>query len=171
MPDHLANVGQRSGDASRQELTRALTQPSEYDPTLPPVFAVPASVPGMPWKAAPTTGHLRGTVRTDEGVPFDQVRVDLYDAETDAFIATRYTDGSGWFGFVDLAPGRYKVAVDGSRADGRRVVTVTVAAGELATATLTPFARGQEGRRPPADTPIPTGVAPAGGAEDPNGER
>ena len=48
----------RSTDASRAELTRALTQPSEYDTVLPPVFSTPATVPPMPWKVAPTRGHL-----------------------------------------------------------------------------------------------------------------
>ena len=141
VPDALANAGTRSGDASRQELARALTQPSEYDTILPPVFAVPAAVPGMPWKATPTTGHLRGTVRTEDGSPFDQVRVDLYDAETEAFVASRLTDGSGWFGFVDLAPGRYKAIVDVEQARRRRVAVTTVAAGALATVEITPSAR------------------------------
>jgi len=30
--------------------------------------------------------------------PFDQVRVDLSDAETDEFVGSLLTDGSGWFG-------------------------------------------------------------------------
>ncbi|MBA3365614.1 MAG: family 10 glycosylhydrolase [Actinobacteria bacterium] len=141
VPDALANANTRTGDASRQELTRALTQPSEYDSLAPPVFADPAAVPGMPWKATPTTGHLRGTVLTPEGVPFDQVRIDLYDAETDAFIASRLTDGSGWFGFVDLVPGRYKAVVDVERARGRRVAVTTVRQGMLATVELTPSER------------------------------
>ncbi len=77
MPDRLANSGARSGDARRIELTRALTQPSEYDPatlaTPPttPVFASPAAVPEMLWKTQATKGHLRGTVKTSDGTPFD----------------------------------------------------------------------------------------------------
>ncbi|HSH81453.1 MAG TPA: family 10 glycosylhydrolase [Herpetosiphonaceae bacterium] len=167
-PDALTNTGARSGDASRAELTRALTQPSEYDPITPPVIAGAATVPAMTWKTQPAMGHLSGTVKTDNGTPFDQVRVELYDAETDAFIAARVTDGSGWFGFVDLQPGRYKVIVDGARATGRRVAVASVAAGQLTTVALTPFARGQEGRQP---------VRPAVGRDPgeaqvlPNGER
>jgi len=32
---------------------------------------------------------------------------------------TTRTDDTGWFGFVDLAPGRYKAIVDGDAAFGR----------------------------------------------------
>jgi uncharacterized lipoprotein YddW (UPF0748 family) len=140
-PDELTNAGRRSGDASRAELTRALTEPSEYDAVTPPVFADPAAVPEMTWKTQPTTGHLAGTVRTADGAAFDQVRVDLFDAETDAFVGSRLTDGGGWFGFVDLAPGRYKAIVDGETVHGHRVVVVTIEPGGLTRAEITPRAR------------------------------
>jgi hypothetical protein len=81
-------------------------------------------------------------------LPFDQVRVDLYDAETDVLIATRVTDGTGWFGFVDLAPGRYKLQVDNTSAHGyKHTITVIVSAGQVATVDMTPFKWGQEGNR------------------------
>jgi len=135
-PDSLTNTGQRSGDASRAELTRALTQPSEYDSTTPPIFADPATVPAMPWLDSPTTGHVLGRVTAEGGAPLDQVRVDLNDAETDAFVGTKLTDGSGWFGFVDLSPARYKAMVDGFAARGQRVVTFVVAAGDVTEVTM-----------------------------------
>jgi uncharacterized lipoprotein YddW (UPF0748 family) len=140
-PDALTNTGQRSGDASRAELTRALTQPSEYDTVTPPVFAEPATVPVMPWKAQPTTGHVLGTARTASGAALDQVRVDLYDAETDAFVGSHLTDGSGIFGFVDLEPGRYKALLDGEAVHGRRVTVVSVEAGEVTRTEIRPKAR------------------------------
>lgn len=87
--------GFRSGDASRAELTRALTQPSEYDTVLPPVFASAAAVPEMPWKSAPTRGHLTATVQTNSGVALDQIVVEVREPETDALIASRPTDGGG----------------------------------------------------------------------------
>ncbi len=69
----------RPGDESRPELIMALTQPSHFDPITPPVFADPATVPDMPWKTQPTTGHVRGTVeRPRGGGALDQVRVDFY---------------------------------------------------------------------------------------------
>jgi uncharacterized lipoprotein YddW (UPF0748 family) len=126
----------RSGDASRAELTRALTEPSEYDPVTPPVFAGAAVVPGQPWKDDPTTGHVLGRVLDPAGEPFDQVLVELLDAETDAFIGALETDGSGTFGFVDLEPGRYKVAVDATRVFGQRVVVFSVGVGEVTAVTV-----------------------------------
>jgi hypothetical protein len=140
-PDNLATTNQRPRDTSRAELTRALTQPSEYDPVTPPVFADTAVVPEMTWKTQPATGHVMGTVTTSGGVPFDQVWLELRDAETDALLARRLTDGSGWFGFVDLEPGRYKVMVDNERVHGRRVVVFTVRAGEVTTVRIEPEAR------------------------------
>jgi uncharacterized lipoprotein YddW (UPF0748 family) len=156
--------GFRSGDASRAELTRALTQPSEYDSVLPPVFATPAAIPDMPWKSAPTRGHLAGTVKTNMGVALDQILVQVRDPETDAVIASRFTDGSGYFAFVDLVPGKYKVFVpDDARVTGKRVALTTVVAGGVARVSITPFATGAEGKRPPKDK-TPTFVP----AEDPN---
>jgi hypothetical protein len=156
--------GFRSGDASRAELTRAITQPSEYDSVLPPVFATPATVPDMPWKSAPTRGHLAGTVATNTGVALDQIFVQVRDPETDKVIASRLTDGTGYFAFVDLVPGKYKVFVpDDARVTGKRVALTTVVAGGVARVSITPFAKGAEGKRPPKDR-TPTFVP----AEDPN---
>ena len=136
-PDDLALSGARSGAASRAELARALTEESEYDLETPPVFVDPAVVPEMGWKSQPTTGHVLGTVRTGGGEAFDQVAVELRHAETDALIDTRLTDGTGHFGFVDLAPGRYTALVDVGAGYERRVVTFRVAAGALAEIEVT----------------------------------
>lgn len=127
-PDAAATAGSRAGAASRAELARALTQASPYDALSPPVFASPASVPSMPWKAQPATGHLRGQARDGGGMPFADAQVDLYDDTTGAFVTSRRTDGRGWFGFVDLAPGRYRVQA------GSGSATAAVLAGAVATA-------------------------------------
>lgn len=138
-PDILAFQGMLSADETRFELTRALTQPSTYDPIIPPIFSSPATVPQMQWKIQPTSGHLLGKVRTPDGIPFDQAHVDLYDSDSGRFVGSRITDGSGWFGFVDLAPGRYKVVVDcmGSRSLCTEVANIS--AGHLTVVSLTPI--------------------------------
>jgi uncharacterized lipoprotein YddW (UPF0748 family) len=160
----------RSTDASRAELTRALTQPSVYDTVLPPVFSTPATVPAMPWKTAPTRGHLAGTVKTDTGIPIDQILVEMRDAETDALVISRLTDGLGYAAFVDLVPGRYKVFVpDDARVTGKRAQIVNVTAGAVARFEIAPFAKGHEGRRPPTETTI--GFDPMEEDLMPNGER
>ena len=166
--------GFRSGDASRAELTRALTQPSEYDSVLPPVFATAATVPDMPWKSAPTRGHIAGVVTTNTGVALDQILVQVRDPESDALVASRVTDGSGYFAFVDLLPKKYKVFVpDDARVTGKRVALTTVAAGRVARVSITPFAKGAEGKRPPKDsTPTFVPREDPNAVEDlPNGER
>jgi uncharacterized lipoprotein YddW (UPF0748 family) len=143
----------RTTDESRAELTRALTQPSEYDTVLPPVFSTPATVPTMPWKTAPTRGHLAGSVKTTTNVAMDQILVEVRDPDTDALVMSRLTDGLGYVAFVDLAPGRYKVFVpDDARVTGKRAELVNVSAGSVARFAITPFAKGNEGRRPPKET-------------------
>ena len=160
----------RSTDASRAELTRALTQPSEYDTVLPPVFSSPATVPTMPWKTAPTRGHLAGTVTTTTGTAIDQILVELLDPETDALLISRLTDGLGYVAFVDVVPGRYKVFVpDDSRVTGKRVELVDVSVGAVTRFAITPFAKGNEGRRPPNETTA--GFDPMEDDLLPNGER
>ena len=127
----ICGTTSRSTDASRAELTRALTQPSEYDTVLPPVFSTPATVPTMPWKTAPTRGHIAGTVKTNTGIAIDQILVEVREAETDALVMSRLSDGLGYVAFVDLLPGRYKVFIpDDARVTGKRVEVVSVDAGD-----------------------------------------
>jgi len=160
----------RSGDASRAELTRALTQPSEYDTALPPVFSTSATVPTMAWKTSPTRGHLAGTMKTSTGIAIDQILVEVRDPETDALVISRLTDGLGYVAFIDLAPGRYKVFVpDDARVTGKRVQLVNVSAGTVARFAITPFAKGHEGRRPPKE--IGPAFDPMEEQLLPNGER
>jgi len=121
-PDDAAAAFTRSGAASRAELDRALTEWSHYDPDRAPVFEAPARVPSMPWKAVPTTGLLRGTTTASHSP------VDVRTA-AGALVRGGSTDGSGWFGFVDLSPGTYTVTVAG------RSYTATVEAGRVATAS------------------------------------
>ena len=135
-PDTLTDAGTRSGAASRAELLRALTQPSLYDTVTPAVFASPAAVPGMPWKDQPSLGQLRGIAVDASGAPIGQATVTLSDANGSP-VAQRTTDGSGWFGFIDLPPGSYRATVDTTRALAS-AGTVTVVAGQVATVTPAP---------------------------------
>jgi len=146
-PDDQAAAGTRTGTASREELTRALTQPSAYDPIVPPVFASPATVPPMPWKAQPTTGQLRGSV---PGGP--HVAAALRDA-SGAILRTTATDASGWFGFVDVPPGSYTVVAGGL------TLGATVVAGQVANAAPVASAcTGSTGPGIPAPRAVPAGV-------------
>jgi hypothetical protein len=78
----------------------------------------------MPWKSEPTTGHLMGFV-TQAGRPADGATVTLGGPAH----RTAISDGSGFYGFVDLPPGVYRVSV------GSVVTTTTIRAGVVSTAT------------------------------------
>jgi uncharacterized lipoprotein YddW (UPF0748 family) len=136
-PDVITHDQRRSSEEGRLQLSRALTQPTSYDPMstvgrapLPPVFARPVPTPSMPWKALPTKGHLIGSVKTVEGKAADQYVVSVSKVATKTQVASRRTNGSGWFGFVDLSPGEYQVSVMASGDTGATTV-VDVVAGQV----------------------------------------
>ena len=145
--DDQAAAGTRSGSASRDELTRALTQPSAYDPITPPVFAAPTGVPPMPWKIQPTAGQIRGSMA---GAP--HVAAQLRDG-TGAVVRATTTDATGWFGFVDVAPGTYTIAI------GATTLSATVTAGQVAQAAAVAGAcTSSTGPGIPPPTAIPSGI-------------
>ncbi|HZM51883.1 MAG TPA: family 10 glycosylhydrolase [Vicinamibacteria bacterium] len=82
-----------------------------------PVFPSDASVPDMPWKSGPVAGHLMGFVRDGTGAIVDTGAVTIArESGADPPAATRTTivgatDGGGFYGGVDLAPGTYRVTV------------------------------------------------------------
>jgi uncharacterized lipoprotein YddW (UPF0748 family) len=122
-------------DAERARLAEMLT--AEDPSGAEPLFARPASVPEMTWKTQPTTGHLAGTLTTTSGTSLDQVDVTLRHLTTNQTVSGRTTDGSGWFGFVDLAPGLWLAQIDlPDGVVGKPVSVVRVAKGELATANF-----------------------------------
>jgi hypothetical protein len=118
--------------AARGELIAALTEGASAP------FADPAAVPEMTWKTAPTTGHVAGDVVTRDGTVADQIEVELW--QRGQVVDTILTDGNGWFGFVDVAPGRYQVRVAPSDVRGPRLQALTVRAGELTDAAVRPVA-------------------------------
>ena len=79
-----------------------------YEPEgLPPIFSDPATVPTFPWKITPTLGHVKGEARNSDGTALDTVTVTVENLETQTTKVTA-TDGGGFFGAVDLAPGAYR---------------------------------------------------------------
>jgi uncharacterized lipoprotein YddW (UPF0748 family) len=140
-PDAPVDDRRRPSEEARLELSRVLTQVADHYPpgagaTPEPVFAAAVSPPTMPWKSAPVTGHLRGTVTTSKGSAADQYSVILYNAASNALVASRRTDGSGWFGFVDLSPGQYRVRVEASVDSGTASALIAVIAGRVTPVTL-----------------------------------
>ena len=80
-----------------------------YEPAgLTPIFGLPALIPTLPWKEAPQYGHAKGFALDDEGKPLDTAPVTIERLDAAAPPRTTATDGNGFYGAVDLAPGRYR---------------------------------------------------------------
>lgn len=79
------------------------------------LFPSPATVPDMPWKTHPATGHLKGFLYTGK-------TTNVLDGATVTLIAkgerTARSDGTGFYGFVDVPPGDYSVVVSVGGANG-----------------------------------------------------
>ncbi|RPF22626.1 family 10 glycosylhydrolase [Myceligenerans xiligouense] len=125
-------------DAEQAALAEALAGPGG-------IFEDDAAVPDMPWKSAPDDGHVTGTLTAGRqgGTPLDGVPVTLRPLGPGP-AHEQVTDGSGWFGFAHVPPGRYLVWADlgddGATGGGelRNVVMgiVGVAEGEITEARL-----------------------------------
>jgi uncharacterized lipoprotein YddW (UPF0748 family) len=121
-----------SGDAAVKDAERAaLTDALRAD-----VLADDVVVPDMTWKTAPTTGNVSGTVTLAGGALADQADVVLHAIDGPGEKVPARTDGSGWFGVVDLAPGRYRVQVVEAGAEGTASAIVTVGPGTVAEVAL-----------------------------------
>lgn len=80
--------------------------PNAYDPVSPAIFATKVPVPDMPWKSAPTKGHLMGTVYGGSTTnSLDGAVISISGPVT----RSQTNDATGFYGFVDLPPGNYTV--------------------------------------------------------------
>lgn len=155
-PDPMADAGTRSGAASRAELIRGLTQPSEYDTITPPVFADTQPVPSMTWKAQPLFGHLRGTAVASDGTVLSGTAIELFNASEGFVARNATTDGSGWFGFVDLPAGRYRVTTTSPRVTGGVLGEATVLPGVVSTIGAAAPSPTPSASPSPSPSPAPT---------------
>lgn len=84
------------------------TTAESYDPGGTPVFGTLATVPSMPWKTSTTKGHAMGYVRNNaNNAVFDGAAVSISGPVS----RTLTTDGTGFFGAVDLPVGTYTLTV------------------------------------------------------------
>ena len=84
---------------------------SEFYRTIGQEFGEPAGPPVLPWKTKPSAGHVLGTLNVEGGPAWlnDGVEVSIESDTGRDFAAKTQTDGTGFFGAVDLAPDRYRV--------------------------------------------------------------
>jgi len=96
---------------ARDEFMAALTQPAKallYDPAGAPLFATPASPPAMAWKTDSTKGHLMGFAKNAADLSvIDGATLTL----TGPVTRTLLTDGTGFYGSVDLPAGTYTLTL------------------------------------------------------------
>jgi uncharacterized lipoprotein YddW (UPF0748 family) len=92
------------------------------------LFTQPASVPSIPWKDTPALGHLMGTLtqlspcRTLDGYVLELAGPQM---------RTLLSDGSGWFGTVDLPAGEYLLSTQVLTSGLTVEIPVTVLAGSV----------------------------------------
>lgn len=105
----------------------ALAHPSAY--ASDPPFAAPAAYPELPWKSHPRAGHVQGFVLEAAGLkPVDGAEVSIVGRVRRRMRA----DGTGYYAFIDLPPGKYRIEVrDGGKRRARSETTVK--AGSVAT--------------------------------------
>lgn len=103
--------------------------PNVHDPISPPIFATKVPVPDMPWKSAPTRGHLMGTVFGESPKnSLDGAVVTI----SGPVMRSQTNDATGFYGFVDLPAGNYTVtAAFPGYTNGTTNVTITI--GNVAT--------------------------------------
>ncbi len=83
-----------------------------YEPAgMTPIFNEAASIPVLPWKSSPTLGHFKGEARHADNTPLDTATVTIENLDTHDTKTTK-TDGGGFFGAVDLAPGSYRAQTE-----------------------------------------------------------
>lgn len=84
------------------------TWSSFYPSLVAQVTPATASIPTMPWKTAPTVGHIHGHIYDgSSGAAVDGATVTATGPVTRA----QKSDGTGHYAFIDLPPGSYTLAV------------------------------------------------------------
>jgi len=95
----------------------------------PGPFRNPVPIPTMDWVEYPQTGSLAGVVRDSDRKPVDGAAVVLRVAGSGPFREMQCTtsDGMGYFGFANLAPGPYEVRLEKRAPNQTITVDVQVA--------------------------------------------
>jgi len=94
------------------------------------VFTRAAHTPFVAWKDAPSLGHLVGSLTREVSCPL--MSLDSYPLTLSGPVTRQLlTDGSGWFGAVDLPPGAYQLSVELRSPDITIQMPVEITAGAI----------------------------------------
>ena len=104
------------------------------------VFPTWVDPPQPAWKHNPTTGIFEGTV-THNGQPVDHAAVEIVGLPGSATV----TDGSGWFGILDVPPGAHTVRASRTGLPTRNAAASIPVAGDVITVDIALDASGVEG--------------------------
>src|SRR5438477_4147011 len=85
----------------------------------------------MSWKTQPIFGHLSGTAVATDGTLLTGTVVRLVEPNTGIVMRTMTTDGTGWFGFVDLPIGTYRETTESRRVTRGELGQATILAGRV----------------------------------------
>ncbi len=109
-----------------------ITPNTEFYKAVADVFGATATVPDLPWKTKPDRGHIYGWVTVDDGAVWlkDGATVRVESDTGKPFTATTVTDGTGFFGSVNLQPDRYRLVVERGGVEIFRAAAKDVKAGE-----------------------------------------
>lgn len=121
--------------ASTNTLTsgRPTAPNSEFYRAVAEAFGDPVAPPLLPWKARPERGHVHGWLTVEPGPAWLRDGATIWiESDTGGPAVRAVTDGTGFFGGVDLAPDRYRVRVERAGAEIYRTVGQQVNAGEIA---------------------------------------
>lgn len=119
--------------ASTNTLVNGVPQPPAegFYRTLGEYFREPAPAPPMKWKTDPKTGNVLGTLTVDGGPAHlaDNVEVIVQSDRNPDFARRTATDGTAFFGMLNLPPDRYFVRLARNGRELFRTAPLEVAAG------------------------------------------
>ena len=143
-----------NGPVSNAQMFQALTQPSAHDTNPVPIFAERAEIPVMPWKTAPTKGHLKGFITGGSASNFlDGASISISGPIARSFIS----DATGFFGSVGLLPGSYSLLAS-NNGFASIATNFTVTTGAVTTVNIVlPVNAAPSIVTPPADMTVTEG--------------
>ena len=120
--------------------TEGATRARFYETLRTQVYPVWLDPPQPAWKHAPSKGIFEGTV-TRHGLPVDHATVEVVGLDGSATV----TDGSGWFGILEVPPGTHTLRVGKPGVATTETTASIPAAGDVVTVDVSLSASGVAG--------------------------